>query len=347
MGSNFTKNQHRQLRWIYAISLLLVFGWILLPFWLPLVLAGIFALGIEPVLKRIGEHFKIKLKVTAWTYIATLFLFIFVPITVFVTRSVQGIQKLSEGGLSSTELFANFTDLKSRLGERIVGIEESFGIEIQSHLNSWGEALFNWLSKLALQLSSHIVQSFPQFVMSFAIFLVTLFLFLKNKSEIKKFLIECGALSFPQSLEILRITQGACAVTLIASLTTGFIQALLVGLVALFFQAGDFWIVFLATFFTSFIPAVGAGPVCFLLSLPFLIRGEYATGGILVAFAFLTGTIDNVIRPYLVSTGDSLHPFLLFLATIGGILTLGLSGLFIGPVVAIMAVRITPLLIKN
>ena len=343
------KNPFRFHRWAYAALLVFVFLWILLPFWVPLVLATIFALGIEPVLKRISEVLKIKLKVTAGAYLITLFLFIFIPVTLFVTRSLQSLktlsEKLSEKGYSSWEIFANYADIKLRWTDQLKLFEKQLNIELSPHVQAWGESILNWTSKIALKWSSQVIQAFPHFVLSFGIFLITLYLFLKHKKEIKNFLIYSGALNFPKSREILEITQNACATTLIASLTTGFIQALLVSSVALYFEAGDFWLIFLTTFFVSFIPALGAGPICFVLAIPFLIRGEYFAGSFLVGFSVFTGTIDNVIRPYLVSSGDNIHPFILFLATIGGVLTLGLPGLFIGPVVAIMTLRIAPLLL--
>lgn len=335
------------LQLFYAFGLVFLLGLILSPFWMPILMAAIFALGIEPVLKKLGEKLNLKLKVTAWAYLISLFFFIFVPITIFVLRSIDGVKKWSEQGFSSTEFYASILDIKARILAMIASTEKKFNFEISDQLEIWGNDFIDWLSQFLIQVSGQIATSFPQFLMSFTIFLITLYIFLKQKSAIRIFLYKSGVLNISALRQIIQITQNACASTLIASLTTGFIQASLVATAALIFRAGDFWIVFLATFFTSFIPAIGAGPVCFLLAVPFLLRGEYFPGGSLVAFAFFTGTVDNIIRPYLVSSGESLHPFFLFLATIGAILIFGLPGLFIGPVIAIMTVKIFPLLIQG
>jgi predicted PurR-regulated permease PerM len=52
------------------------------------------------------------------------------------------------------------------------------------------------------------------------------------------------------------------------------------------------------------------------------------------------GTLDNFVRPMLIRRGADL-PFLLILAgVLGGLLTLGIVGLFIGPVVLAIAYRL-------
>ena len=50
-------------------------------------------------------------------------------------------------------------------------------------------------------------------------------------------------------------------------------------------------------------------------------------------------SIDNVVRPYLISRGSSLSFLLTFLGVTGGIVAYGFIGIFIGP--AILAVGVT------
>src|SRR5690349_18116703 len=41
--------------------------------------------------------------------------------------------------------------------------------------------------------------------------------------------------------------------------------------------------------------------------------------------------VDNILKPYLISRGSSLPFVLVFLGAVGGILTFGFIGLFVGP----------------
>jgi len=60
--------------------------------------------------------------------------------------------------------------------------------------------------------------------------------------------------------------------------------------------------------------------------------GQTLWGSIMVAWTIVVGTIDNVIRPFLIRKGADLPLLLIFAGVIGGLLAFGVVGLFIGPV---------------
>jgi len=53
----------------------------------------------------------------------------------------------------------------------------------------------------------------------------------------------------------------------------------------------------------------------------------------LVVWALIVGTLDNVLRPWLIKLGADLPLLLIFAGVIGGLLAFGLVGIFVGPVV--------------
>jgi predicted PurR-regulated permease PerM len=56
-------------------------------------------------------------------------------------------------------------------------------------------------------------------------------------------------------------------------------------------------------------------------------------GTALLIWTIFVGTIDNFLRPYLIRQGADLPLLLIFAGVIGGLISLGLLGLFVGPVV--------------
>lgn len=56
-------------------------------------------------------------------------------------------------------------------------------------------------------------------------------------------------------------------------------------------------------------------------------------GTILLVWSIFVGTFDNFLRPFLIRMGADLPIFLIFAGVIGGLVTFGIIGLFIGPVV--------------
>jgi predicted PurR-regulated permease PerM len=61
--------------------------------------------------------------------------------------------------------------------------------------------------------------------------------------------------------------------------------------------------------------------------------GHKAAGGVLLVWALVVGTLDNVLRPWLIRRGANLPLLLILAGVIGGLIAFGLVGLFIGPVV--------------
>ena len=68
--------------------------------------------------------------------------------------------------------------------------------------------------------------------------------------------------------------------------------------------------------------------------------GDTAWATVLVVFAAIAVTMDNVLRPYLIKKGADLPLLLIFAGVIGGLLSLGLVGIFVGPVVLAVTYRL-------
>lgn len=62
-------------------------------------------------------------------------------------------------------------------------------------------------------------------------------------------------------------------------------------------------------------------------------QGDQTWGFILLAWAILVGLMDNILRPILIRRGANLPILLILVGVLGGILTFGIIGLFIGPVI--------------
>jgi predicted PurR-regulated permease PerM len=56
-------------------------------------------------------------------------------------------------------------------------------------------------------------------------------------------------------------------------------------------------------------------------------------GTVMLLWALVTGSLDNVLRPILIKRGADLPLLLIFAGVIGGLFAFGLIGLFVGPVV--------------
>jgi predicted PurR-regulated permease PerM len=85
------------------------------------------------------------------------------------------------------------------------------------------------------------------------------------------------------------------------------------------------------TFFLSFVPF---GPPLVWLSAAVWLLHNGAVGWGLFLFGwgfFVVSSVDNVLRPYLISRGSNLPLILMFFGVLGGLMAFGFLGVFLGP----------------
>jgi len=68
--------------------------------------------------------------------------------------------------------------------------------------------------------------------------------------------------------------------------------------------------------------------------------GDPVWGTVLLVWTILVGALDNVLRPLLIRRGADLPLLLIFAGVIGGLISFGIIGLFVGPVVLAVTYRL-------
>ncbi len=88
------------------------------------------------------------------------------------------------------------------------------------------------------------------------------------------------------------------------------------------------------TFFLAFVPVVGTGLVTVGAALYLFSQGRVGAGLAMLGLAVVAGTIDNLLRPFFLRGQVELPIAWIFLSIMGGLVSLGLFGLLLGPVIA-------------
>ena len=84
----------------------------------------------------------------------------------------------------------------------------------------------------------------------------------------------------------------------------------------------------------ALVPGVGTTIVTAPAIVWLFFNGQMVSGiGLLIWSVLLVGLVDNLIGPYLISRGNNLHPFIILISVLGGIVLFGPIGFVIGPVV--------------
>ena len=119
-------------------------------------------------------------------------------------------------------------------------------------------------------------------------------------------------------------------------MVTALVQAVLAG-IGLLVAGVPFTGLLTAVMFVLAVAQIGAVPVMLVAVVWLYWTGSpgWATG--LLVWALIVGSLDNVLRPLLIRKGVDMPLLLVFAGVVGGLLAFGLLGIFIGPVVLVVA----------
>lgn len=185
-----------------------------------------------------------------------------------------------------------------------------------------------------------IVGGVTTFILNSVIALFTLFFLFREGRSMRRRVAAVMPLSGEQVEKLFSGVENTIIGTVYGGLVVAAVQGTLVGLALWGFGIPSpvLWGV-VAAFF-ALLPVVGTAAVWVPASIYLLATGHWIQAVILVVWgAFFVGTIDNILRPYLISGRVQMHTLLIFFAVFGGVNVFGFLGLFIGPV--ILAVTLT------
>lgn len=107
----------------------------------------------------------------------------------------------------------------------------------------------------------------------------------------------------------------------------------LIGAVGLFAARVPFAEIITLVMFLAAVAQIGAGLVLVPPVVWLYWNDSPARGTFLLVVTILVTTLDNVLRPILIKKGADLPLLLIFVGVIGGLVSFGLIGIFVGPVV--------------
>jgi len=165
------------------------------------------------------------------------------------------------------------------------------------------------------------------------IMFIGIFFFLRDGEKISEYIRKLLPLEEKtKEIVINRLNETVSAV-LIGMIVTAIVQGLLLSVGFLIFGAGYPVLFGAITFVFALLPFGGAVPVWLGGAIYLFLNSKTGAGiGLLIWGALLVSSIDNFLKPILIGEKTHIPFFLLFLSLFGGIMTFGLTGLFLGPI---------------
>lgn len=98
-----------------------------------------------------------------------------------------------------------------------------------------------------------------------------------------------------------------------------------------------FAILLTAVMFISAVVQVGVVPIMLGAVVWLYWTGQTTSGTVLLVWSIVIAPVDNILRPVLIKKGADLPLLLIFAGVIGGLVSFGMVGIFVGPVVLAIA----------
>lgn len=337
--------RHRVVRVILTAVIFALFGAMFMPFFTPLLMAALFGFALDGVVSRYAPKRSTRRMPTALILLG-FFTLVSLPVVVVSVRVVSIARELAATQLEETAVYKSVEHLVASVSVFADRLFEAVGATPPEG------GLMNVLPKAGAWVLAYIAgfaATAPELILHLFVFSAALYVFLTESRYIRTVVSSFKILKESELAQILRVVQRSSYMTLVVSACLGAIQATIVALGGLIFGFKDFFFIFIVTFFCSFVPVIGAAPMAVLLSLIAFVQGNTFEGVGLVVVAVIAGSVDNVIKPLVVSSNseESLNPIISLLAIIGAVIVYGLPGLLLGPILMELTLKIVPILFSE
>lgn len=316
---------------------LVLFFQILEPFLTVILIGVVLSIAFYPLYKKILKLFR------GWQGTASLItcfiviLLTVVPLTLFVVLmageavdTYQAVQvKVNSGVFDKYLQWQNggvFFDLNEKV-KTVIDLEK---IDIKKTVLDVAQSLSTYLVAQVATLISGI----SNFFVNVFILLFSMFYFFKDGKRIVEKIKAASPLPSLHETELFDKIAAMSKAIMVGVFLTAILQGIVggIGFVIAGISNPIFWGAAIALF--SLVPLFGTAVIWVPAGIILAIMGQYGPAlFIFIWGAFVIGLVDNFARPYLIGGKANTHPLLTFFVIIGGIWTMGLQGVIIGPLI--------------
>jgi len=300
------------------------------PFLKPLALAAVFAVVLQGLYQRVSRL------LGGWPSTAALFtvvlgtLFIVLPLSLvgtLVADQARGLYvSLEQGGGQSVLTNIAFR-VDETFGQSVPGLRE-FAQTFSTDIDTYVKEALQWIAGHA----GDIFSGLSRLLLSFFIFFIALYYLLKDGTRVRQLLIELSPLNDREDVKVFDRLELAINSVIKGNLVIALVQGVLtmIGFTLFGVPNAILWGTVAAV--AALIPGIGTGLVFIpAVAILFFTGANVAAFGLLIWGALGVGLIDNFLGPKLVGHGMNLHPLLVLLSVIGGLIYFGPAGIFLGP----------------
>jgi len=291
---------------------------ILKPIIIPIIFGLLFAYIFSPLYKKIKTKIKGK-NIPALLLLLGLVVLIAVPmfyiVPILVNQAFDTYVLIQN--VNMNEIVGGFvqSDISSTIA---INLDNLIGQIFSGFLNQFKNMLIN----------------LPSMLLLFAVFLFTFYFAIRDSDDLREYISTLSPFSDSTEKKFLKEFRGITNAIVFGQVFIGIIQGLAVGVGLFFLGVPKTLILTFIASIVSMIPILGSWIVWFPVGLYLIFAGQMFHGIFLLLYgALFVSTIDNLLRPYILSKQSNLPIALSVIGTIGGLYFFGIAGLVLGPLV--------------
>jgi len=179
-----------------------------------------------------------------------------------------------------------------------------------------------------------LLQSLPSVLLNLAVVIFVFFFALRDQESLKEFMSGISPFRKDKEAILVKRFKDISSSIIYGYIVVGILQGLALGLGLLIFGVPKALTLTILGIFASMLPMIGPWFVWIPVAISLFITGKL---GIAIAFtiycAFFVSTIDNIIRPYIISRKTGVSPVIVLVGMIGGLFVFNIIGLILGPLI--------------
>jgi predicted PurR-regulated permease PerM len=326
---------HKKVQSILFISLLglvtLAFLYMLKPFFTPLFWAAVIAGIFKPIYDRLLV--KLNPNLSASLMLCLIALIILLPAAVIASLLVAESLQIYDAISADTDAIEQkvrgaISVLTNHPYIRQLNVDDQFFME------KFRDAIKNIANYIFVHLSDF-TQNTVVFLIQFGVMIYALYFFFRDGDRILRRAIRMCFLESGRGKILYKKFVATARATLRVTMLLGGLQGISGGIIFYITGIEGAMIWGLLMVVMAILPGIGCAIIWAPAGVIMLLGGHVWEGVTILTFGVVVISLgDNLLRPMLIGSDVELHPLLIFLSTLGGLVVFGLSGFVIGPIIA-------------
>lgn len=316
-------NYFKKIIIIIIIGGLLVLSYLLLK---PILLAILFSVFLAFVLTPLYDFINRKIKIpnlSALIICVVLIVLMILPIIFFTPILIQQSVKI----YTAAQQLDFITPFKKIFPSLFVSEEFSIGLAntIHTFVVNTTNSLLNSVSQILLDL--------PTILLQLTIIFFTLFYVLRDKKGIVDYVMSILPFSPEIETKLIKATKDVTFSVLYGMIIIGVLQGIIVSIGFFAFGVPNALLLTIFAVVAGILPIIGPAIIWVPVMIYLLVAGNTVAAVGMIVFGLLSHIPDYLVRPLYLSKRTNLSPVIALIGMIGGIFTLGVLGVVLGPLI--------------